>query len=75
MKGEGGYIGWGFCDEGDWESSVEGGTEHGTASSDGTERERRRRWREGWRRRGGKRMVGTMFWEGTRKDGSVITRG
>ncbi len=38
MKGEGGYTGWGSWDEDGRESSAEGGTEHGTASSDGMER-------------------------------------
>ncbi len=38
VKGEGVYTGWGLWDEGDWESSAEGGTEHRTANSDGTER-------------------------------------
>ncbi len=34
---KGGYTNWGLWDDGGRESSVEGGTEHGTASSDGTE--------------------------------------
>ncbi len=34
-----GYTGWGLWDDGDRGSSAEGGTEHGTASSDGMERQ------------------------------------
>ncbi len=37
-KSEGSYTGWGSWDDGGRESSAEGGTEHGTASSDGMER-------------------------------------
>ncbi len=34
---KGGYTSWGFWDDGGPESSAEGGTEHGTVSSDGTD--------------------------------------
>ncbi len=34
---KGGYTSWGLWDDGVRESSADGGTEHGTASSDGTE--------------------------------------
>ncbi len=35
---KGGYTGWVLWDDGGRESSAEGGTEHGTTSSDGMER-------------------------------------
>ncbi len=35
---KGGYTSWGLWDDGGRESSAEGGTEHGAASSDGMER-------------------------------------
>ncbi len=38
VKGEGGYTGWDLWGDGGRESSSEGGTEHGTASSDDMER-------------------------------------